>query len=41
MKGIVIHNLGATMAIAIEVQISSINIYDAKNCTTVIYLFER
>ena len=40
MKGIVIQNVGATMTIAIEARISSLNIYDAKNCTTVISVGE-
>ena len=35
MKGIVIQNLGATMAIAIEAQISLLNFFHSKNCTTV------
>jgi hypothetical protein len=34
MKGTVIQNLDATMAISIEAWISLLNIYDAKNCTT-------
>ena len=35
MKGIVIQNVGATMAIAIEAQISLLNFYHSKICTTV------
>ena len=35
MKGIFIQNLGATMAIAIEAQISLLNFYHSKNGTTV------